>query len=108
MAIAQRPLKVRVIPPAAIRYVGTAKLQSAWYWNKRNWSMYWLCYTSLLLNWEKMAHIWLLELTDAPIAILTIAIMNTIRPPPPACFSIASAIFYEFPDTRGMNSNFDI
>jgi len=76
MAIAQRPLKVRVIPPAAIRYVGTAKLQSAWY--------------------------------DAPIAILTIAIMNTIRPPPPACFSIASAIFYEFPDTRGMNSNFDI
>lgn len=41
-----------------------------------------------------MTHIWLLELTDAPIAIFTIAIMNTIRQPPPTCFCISLAIFY--------------
>ena len=44
--------------------------------------MLYISFTLYSFNWEKMTHIWLLELTDAPIAIFTIAIMNTIRPPP--------------------------
>ena len=92
MAIAQRPLKARVIPPAAIRYVGTAKLQSAWYWkNVIEVCIDHVMHLSYSIIVKKMPYIRLLELTDAPIATFTIAIMTTIKTHPLAC---QSAIFF--------------